>query len=783
MSKGKKRRFKVGLFYRFLLSYLAVVAILLGIISIIILDVFMRDFEAKAIANNTDKLLQLEAETDGQLFRLEHTLVTQIALDPSLTPFQLGLDGGRGYAITSVLNGYRIQNPAVFDIALYYGGSGVVYSGDGTYSLADYFTHHFVYGGVSPGTMARYLARLSRPRLLGDHPVAIDNGLHMSLLTYFYPVALSNQQTLTIVLFIDARQLGAAMTRFTESSPGYLLLYNDRGNELFSSASSLLSPISPETRARVGSLVRRLDFRAGKPTLVNVVLQDTRYTVTFVPSRSSGVVYSLVIPENEYTRDIRSVTNTFIAAIAAIFLLGFFLAVFFSRRTYAPFAELGKKLSHSTERLLRVAGNVDEIESIEAHVDRILEENKELSARHLQDQVYVREQLLLQLLNGQIAVDPAGTARLAREGIRLEGTGFIVLYLLLDTNEPAEGPPAELSMSEIITAMENEAGSFGHGYGVHLSEGNAAFIACLEGRDAEPCIEAFTQSLLRRLAERADLAPTIAVGEGCSRPSEIRRSYLQARTAALHRFRLGRNRIIHHRDIAPSRSMPTYIVLKNQGSIERLLRRGDYEGLKAACDQVFEEIGLNHFSIEVTVYLANSLLATVLRVVEELDLSLAPFLASINAKRILLVGQFETVEDFRLYLLKLCRFVTDQVTRRLEDTNAALAENIRAYVEKSFSSPEMSLKHLADVFGLSPSYISRLFRGATGATVMKCVEERRIALCKELLITTNLRLREIISQAGYGETNSFIRRFRQETGVTPMRFRAEHATGTVQVKP
>ena len=90
----------------------------------------------------------------------------------------------------------------------------------------------------------------------------------------------------------------------------------------------------------------------------------------------------------------------------------------------------------------------------------------------------------------------------------------------------------------------------------------------------------------------------------------------------------------------------------------------------------------------------------------------------------------------------------------------------------------MSLKFLADSLQLSPSYISRVFRIHTGQTIMRYVDEKRMQLCKQMLVETDLPLAEIVRTAGYLDKNSFIRKFRLETGVTPMSFRAEHADGT-----
>jgi AraC-like DNA-binding protein len=84
---------------------------------------------------------------------------------------------------------------------------------------------------------------------------------------------------------------------------------------------------------------------------------------------------------------------------------------------------------------------------------------------------------------------------------------------------------------------------------------------------------------------------------------------------------------------------------------------------------------------------------------------------------------------------------------------------------------QFSLQGMADDLHLSVSSIGRMHKQFTGSTVMEFVNELRIAKAKELLQDTNLPVKEIVERIGYKDVSSFIRKFKQQFGITPIDYR------------
>jgi len=103
-----------------------------------------------------------------------------------------------------------------------------------------------------------------------------------------------------------------------------------------------------------------------------------------------------------------------------------------------------------------------------------------------------------------------------------------------------------------------------------------------------------------------------------------------------------------------------------------------------------------------------------------------------------------------------------RLKRVLDYIAASLEENI-------------SLAQLSAIAGMSPHYFSELFKQSTGRTPHIYVLLRRIERAKERLCDPKSTILDAGLDAGFENPSHFARVFRRLVGVTPSRFRAEHA--------
>lgn len=82
-----------------------------------------------------------------------------------------------------------------------------------------------------------------------------------------------------------------------------------------------------------------------------------------------------------------------------------------------------------------------------------------------------------------------------------------------------------------------------------------------------------------------------------------------------------------------------------------------------------------------------------------------------------------------------------------------------------------SLRALAERYHVSAGCLSAHFKRRVGVSPMQYVMLSRLNHAKVLLSQTELSVAEVAMQCGYGDVSNFVRRFRQQIGVTPLQYR------------
>lgn len=80
-------------------------------------------------------------------------------------------------------------------------------------------------------------------------------------------------------------------------------------------------------------------------------------------------------------------------------------------------------------------------------------------------------------------------------------------------------------------------------------------------------------------------------------------------------------------------------------------------------------------------------------------------------------------------------------------------------------------KQISLTFGLSPQYLSKYFKKNTGETLISYINKQKISVAKELLLRTNLSVKEITTYSYFKTEKQFFTQFKFLTGVTPSTYR------------
>lgn len=106
----------------------------------------------------------------------------------------------------------------------------------------------------------------------------------------------------------------------------------------------------------------------------------------------------------------------------------------------------------------------------------------------------------------------------------------------------------------------------------------------------------------------------------------------------------------------------------------------------------------------------------------------------------------------------------------LADKNFVRIQKLLDYIDENFAT-DISVKDASDICHMSEGYFSRFFKSLTGMSFIKYLLRVRLSKADELLAKTDMGITEIALETGFSTASYFISRFREERGISPLKFR------------
>jgi two-component system response regulator YesN len=134
------------------------------------------------------------------------------------------------------------------------------------------------------------------------------------------------------------------------------------------------------------------------------------------------------------------------------------------------------------------------------------------------------------------------------------------------------------------------------------------------------------------------------------------------------------------------------------------------------------------------------------------------------------LDKFHNWEEAVEYLHGISNVIFDSHIDRKEQAVEDSIKHIKDYINNHLSE-DLSLVKLSEVSYFNPSYLSRLFKQATGENLSDYIIEARINKAKELLKNSDMKIFEIALAVGCESSTYLGRVFKKHTGKTPQEYR------------
>lgn len=220
----------------------------------------------------------------------------------------------------------------------------------------------------------------------------------------------------------------------------------------------------------------------------------------------------------------------------------------------------------------------------------------------------------------------------------------------------------------------------------------------------------------------------------------------------------------------------------DNAALENYLKFGSVDEFDHFFDTYIQPLGAAALrSYLIKNYIFVDIVLTTARFVSELGGNIDQIIPEINEVETLLM-KVKTLDQVRAETKKVFTNALAYRDNQANNQRASLVFEAKAYIDRHYTDPALSLNKVAGQVNLSPSHFSTVFSHETGETFRDYLARLRIDRAKELLRTTSLKSFEVAYQSGYNDPHYFSYIFRKNTGLTPQQFRSQPQARNKQVK-
>ncbi len=736
------------LFLRYLLSYMLVLIIPLAIIAMLVYIYFFHLLKDEVIKNNVNILQHVVTAVDTNITGM-NTVAYQIYSNPDLTTQQIG-DGpypvSRGiYQLKSYISGSNF----VSDVVVYYNQLNLFVSSTRTYTMQQFLKAY--YGGSI--TDEQFQAAASNTSgnavwVLDSEAAGGDMGRVVS-----YLVPNSSNYDKRMVLFVIKEQ---AFQQMMSSDKGNIMAINPEHKTV----AAFKKVSRPDEQELLGFLQ---SDRLEQSTVTEVGSSSS--FVSWIQSPETGWSYLMVMPVEEAMRQVIAARNAFLWTFLGIILAAGILILFNMRMNYRPIRQLRLFVEKETGSVAE-AGN--EFEAVRMTINRINHTNKMLNDQVKSSHSAVKDFLLNNLIRGSYAHSDAFNEKGTEIGISFSKPFYRVVIFSAGTSDRQQKQSAA-SLSELVELLEQSLPDEIEGFGHMNIDNHMIFI--LAGQ-----IEADHQALHDTLTQMQQIMMNklcanvaVGIGNGCEETGQLGKSYIEAYTALDYRLVKGTDQIIYFDDIQIAASSDYPYPVEELRALELFIIEGNTEQISVTVTELVDQITRRDVPLFEARCLCFDIINTVLKTMQ-----------TINKKFVVLdkgyidvisLAQFETVKELGQNINELCWTLCKYIKENRDKHDQELLQQLIDYMDNNYHDPNFTVQSMADLFNMSLSNLSYYFKKYSGQNISDYMNYLRMEKAKHLLSSTEKPLVEIISEIGYYDVSSFVRKFKKEVGTTPGGFR------------
>jgi two-component system response regulator YesN len=721
--------------------------------------------------DDIDRMIEILDRTTLQIAvdnRVKKALYIDSAIKPEIIELSL--------QIIPYLTSIKSSTSFIDSIILYFNRSKMIITDDGKYDFGTYMKN--IYDDtILP---EEWWMEIFNHYTMFKHINAYDdkgNFIQNRKITFAKSLPLGSRSPYcTVFIRIDRNVLNNIFMDISDRNRVSLYIMNSNGDII---AGNDINNLDDELKVQViDKVLKSSSENSSERVFMDMVLEGNKYTIAYLESSVNDWKYASVIPMDYIMEKSNNIKNVTIATVIASLILGLFISYALTRNIYSPINGIINYLK-MIKGLETKGGNdkgENEISFINRLFDFVYSENKYLRDAVSKSTPILREKLLGDLLEGR--VKPGDLHNMIGD-INME-LPFNAHQVITYEADDYSGIPQRISDSlteNIKKRIDNISGKkpFYPDIRVYSITKTACRVVSLVNLDSNyekpDIIYDLVNEVTGHFRKEYGITFTVGIGNIYYNSCEIASSYIESLYALKYKIIEGQDRIIHIDEVSGATEHIYNYSMESERMIMNFVKSGDFESAEKYIREILKEHILNKPATpEMIDFLFISLAGTAIRVIYDIQCSVEIiFGEGFNIFGTL--NETDTIEQKEKYILDIFRKVSSYTNQRRKCRKDKLFDRINDYITRNYQK-ELSLDIIGDEIGLSPSYLSWLFKEISGMNFVDYLNSYRVKKSKELLEKSDLSIFRIGENVGFTNTNTFIRVFKKYEGITPGKYRS-----------
>jgi AraC-like DNA-binding protein len=606
------------------------------------------------------------------------------------------------------------------------------------------------------GTFSNRINSLAKPSIKPAVNTYSDGnpvrGKSVSLMLPLPPDSKSPDRT--VIFLIDHIKLASLFgSEAIEQDEDFILLNSDK-SFIFS-----LSGKRYDEYDRLKAFIS--EMKPGKKLSSVIQMDRTKFFISCAVSNTTGMYYIRILPEEQALRQLNDVRAILFYTSLLAIVIGGFVILLNMTHNINPIAELMR----FSERILGHSKTEDaDRSSIKKAVGEVIKTYDRLESQLTKNLPAVKEHIIGKILYG--SADEAEIRSLPDKGFSLNMSSGVYFASVVQLLKPI----ANMPVTEAAMLIEDLFADRIEGY-CKPAVDTRKLILLLRAKEWDRAeVEEKLIVLRNMIYTKFELESVIGVGNAYHQLSEAGKSFIEANSALDYMLVQGSDSIIFWSDV--SRQNMESNVWYPKAELEKLevyLLKWDSHKIEETVDSILKTVREKKISLGLAKCISYDMINTVIRGFHRINPSLKTE-DSIELD-IFSLTEIGTLEELFDRIVSISKKINEMILHNRQESSAHLSDLIVEYLHKHYYSYDFSVEAMSEHFSLSPVFLRKVFKDATNSNILSYVNTLRIEKAKELLKDTDMSLGDIVKQIGYVDTSSFVRKFKQETGVTPGDYR------------